>query len=311
MRRRRWAPAARPFRQHHPAAGPAGDRRRRDHGLRRQPWRIRRHHHLRLQHSRRDPHPAAGDLQRAAGAGRRGGGGAAVRAVDPSGAGRGRSGRTGPAPRARDAGAMSVTVALRHGFGGFRTRSRVCDSRRAASPRCSVPPVPARSTVVGAIAGLLRPHRRPHRAAAARCCSTPMPGCSCRRMPGASATVFQDARLFPHMSVEDNLRFGWRRAPTRAGEDEIDHVIALLGLGGLARRRPARLSGGEKGRVALGRALLSSPQTAAARRAAGGARCRAQGRDPALSRTPARRDPAFRCSMSAIRSTRSRAWPTT
>ena len=71
--------------------------------------------------------------------------------------------------------------------------------------------------------------------------------------------VFQDARLFPHMSVENNLLFGWRRSPARAAPEEIDRIVALLGLGPLLPRAPSRLSGGEKSRVALGRALLSSP----------------------------------------------------
>jgi molybdate transport system ATP-binding protein len=71
--------------------------------------------------------------------------------------------------------------------------------------------------------------------------------------------VFQDARLFPHMSVEKNLLFGWRRSEVRAGADEINRIIALLGLRHLMARSPKNLSGGEKNRVALGRALLSSP----------------------------------------------------
>jgi molybdate transport system ATP-binding protein len=72
--------------------------------------------------------------------------------------------------------------------------------------------------------------------------------------------MFQDGRLFPHMSVEDNLKFGWRRAENRASPAEIAHLLALLGLEPLLRRSPHHLSGGEKSRVALGRALLSSPR---------------------------------------------------
>ena len=69
--------------------------------------------------------------------------------------------------------------------------------------------------------------------------------------------VFQDLRLFPHMSVASNLRYGLRRAPD--GPIAFDDVVELLGLSGLLERRPARLSGGEKSRVAIGRALLSQP----------------------------------------------------
>ena len=69
--------------------------------------------------------------------------------------------------------------------------------------------------------------------------------------------VFQDSRLFPHMSVATNLRFGMRRvAPGPIGFDE---VVELLGIGGLLDRRPHTLSGGERQRVGIGRALLAQP----------------------------------------------------
>lgn len=63
--------------------------------------------------------------------------------------------------------------------------------------------------------------------------------------------VYQDARLFPHMTVLQNLRYG--------GRDNEADIIDLLGLGHLLTRRPATLSGGEAQRVALGRALMSGP----------------------------------------------------
>src|SRR6185369_3537262 len=72
--------------------------------------------------------------------------------------------------------------------------------------------------------------------------------------------VFQDALLFPHMDVEANLTYGQRlRAPVDRLIDEA-HVVELLGLGPMLRRRPATLSGGEKQRVAIGRALLAQPR---------------------------------------------------
>lgn len=69
--------------------------------------------------------------------------------------------------------------------------------------------------------------------------------------------VFQDARLFPHYTVGGNLRYGLQRA--RIGQHNIsfDAVVELLGIGHLLQRRPLQLSGGEKQRVALGRALLA------------------------------------------------------
>ncbi len=69
--------------------------------------------------------------------------------------------------------------------------------------------------------------------------------------------VFQDARLFPHMSVRDNLRYGM---PHRHQPDRFDAAVQLLGLAGLLKRKPAQLSGGQIRRVAIGRALLREPR---------------------------------------------------
>ncbi len=70
--------------------------------------------------------------------------------------------------------------------------------------------------------------------------------------------VFQDGRLFPHLSARANLRYGLVRAP--AGSIGFDAVVQLLGLAGLLDRRPVTLSGGERQRVAIGRALLAQPR---------------------------------------------------
>jgi len=72
--------------------------------------------------------------------------------------------------------------------------------------------------------------------------------------------VFQDARLFPHLNVRGNLRYGLKRAPAEPHGISFDAVTELLGLAPLLARRPYTLSGGERQRVALGRALLSQPQ---------------------------------------------------
>lgn len=68
--------------------------------------------------------------------------------------------------------------------------------------------------------------------------------------------LFQDLRLFPHMRVDANLRYG-RRPGGRLSQEE---VLAFLGIGHLLHRLPATLSGGEAQRVAIGRALLSAPR---------------------------------------------------
>ncbi len=69
--------------------------------------------------------------------------------------------------------------------------------------------------------------------------------------------VFQEPRLFPHLNVTANLLYG---RPKGAPKAKLDEVADLLEIGALLDRRPRRLSGGEKQRVAIGRALLSDPQ---------------------------------------------------
>jgi molybdate transport system ATP-binding protein len=72
--------------------------------------------------------------------------------------------------------------------------------------------------------------------------------------------VFQDGRLLPHLTVRQNLLYGRWFAPPSERRGEVDRIADLLGISALVDRRPARLSGGEKQRVAIGRALLASPR---------------------------------------------------
>ncbi len=71
--------------------------------------------------------------------------------------------------------------------------------------------------------------------------------------------VFQDLRLFPHRSVEDNLTYGLKLVAAGRRRLELPDVIDAMELGPLLRRRPDEISGGERQRVALGRALLAMP----------------------------------------------------
>lgn len=71
--------------------------------------------------------------------------------------------------------------------------------------------------------------------------------------------VFQEANLFPHLSVRGNLDYGYKRLPESARRLAFDQVIDLLGVETLLERRTAHLSGGERQRVAIARALLTSP----------------------------------------------------
>ena len=71
--------------------------------------------------------------------------------------------------------------------------------------------------------------------------------------------VFQDARLFPHLTVAQNLDYGRWFRPRALRRADRDKIVEMLGIGSILARRPAALSGGEKQRVAIGRALLSDP----------------------------------------------------
>jgi molybdate transport system ATP-binding protein len=74
--------------------------------------------------------------------------------------------------------------------------------------------------------------------------------------------VFQEASLFPHLSVQGNLDYGVKRRATASPADNghVDQIVQLLGIGHLLDRKPDRLSGGERQRVAIARALLTQPR---------------------------------------------------
>jgi molybdate transport system ATP-binding protein len=72
--------------------------------------------------------------------------------------------------------------------------------------------------------------------------------------------VFQEGRLFPHMTVARNLDYGRRMSGVPDESSERERVIAMLDIGALLKRRPGHLSGGERQRVAFGRALLMKPR---------------------------------------------------
>jgi molybdate transport system ATP-binding protein len=72
--------------------------------------------------------------------------------------------------------------------------------------------------------------------------------------------VFQEDRLFPHMTVRSNLTYGMKLVPPDERRIDFDSVVHLLDIAGLLDRRPHNLSGGEKQRVSIGRALLASPR---------------------------------------------------
>ena len=153
-----------------------------------------------------------------------------------------------------------IEVALRHRFGakGFALDAAFTAPAEGVTALFG-PSGCGKSTILAAVAGLLQPEAGRVKIGdatlfdSARRVSLPPE----RRRCGV---VFQDARLFPHMSVESNLRYGLRRAQPGAQGPAFEEVVALLGLEALLARRPPGLSGGERQRVALGRALLARPR---------------------------------------------------
>jgi molybdate transport system ATP-binding protein len=152
-----------------------------------------------------------------------------------------------------------LEVALRHRYPGGFTLDVAFAAPSGQVTALFGPSGCGKSSILAAIAGLLRPEEGRVALGGVALLDTT------RRIalpPEARrcGLVFQEARLFPHLSVETNLRYGLRRAPRGATGPSFEQVVALLAIAPLLGRRPAGLSGGERQRVALGRALLSRPR---------------------------------------------------
>jgi molybdate transport system ATP-binding protein len=116
-----------------------------------------------------------------------------------------------------------------------------------------------KTSLVNAIAGLIRPMRG-HIVVDGEVLTDTASGVFVPARRRHVGYVFQEGRLFPHLTLRQNLLYGHWFASRRGRPGEVDHIIDLLGLGELLGRRPANLSGGEKQRVAIGRALLAQPR---------------------------------------------------
>ena len=116
-----------------------------------------------------------------------------------------------------------------------------------------------KTTVLNCVAGLMRPDRGRIAVAGATLFDSAA-GVNLPPERRRAGYVFQDARLFPHLKVEANLRFGERLAAAEQRWIGHDEVVEFLGIDHLLSRWPATLSGGEIRRVAIGRALLAAPR---------------------------------------------------
>jgi molybdate transport system ATP-binding protein len=116
-----------------------------------------------------------------------------------------------------------------------------------------------KTTLINALAGLIRPDRG-RIAVEGEVLFSAADGIDYRPERRRLGYVFQESRLFPHYTVRGNLTYGMPRAKPRDPALAFDAVVDLLRLAPLLTRRPYHLSGGEKQRVAIGRALLADPQ---------------------------------------------------
>ena len=152
---------------------------------------------------------------------------------------------------------MTLEVALRHRLGAFAldVAFEAPGGVTALFGRSGS----GKTTVVDAVAGLLRPDEG-RIVLGDRTLLDTEAGVRVPAHRRRMGYVFQDARLFPHLSVRRNLLYGRRFAPDGEAVGDLGDVVDLLGLGRLLERRPGALSGGERQRVAIGRALLSGPR---------------------------------------------------
>ncbi|TIS55137.1 molybdenum ABC transporter ATP-binding protein [Mesorhizobium sp.] len=152
---------------------------------------------------------------------------------------------------------MTVFVDIGHRLGDFGIDARFESAGRLTA--LFGPSGSGKTTLINLIAGLIRPDRG-RIAVDGRVLVDTDAGLFVPKHKRRIGMVFQDARLFPHMSVAANLRYGRWFTPAAERYADINAVVDLLGIGALLERRPAKLSGGEKQRVAIGRALLASPK---------------------------------------------------
>ncbi len=151
---------------------------------------------------------------------------------------------------------MTLHITLQHRFTGFTLD--VAIEAPAGVTALFGRSGSGKTTVINAVAGLLRPDQGKVVADGVTLTDTAA-GVNLPPYLRRIGYVFQDARLFPHLTVRQNLLYGRWFAPKSDGAG-LARIVDLLGIGPLLTRRPGALSGGEKQRVAIGRAILSNPR---------------------------------------------------
>jgi len=152
---------------------------------------------------------------------------------------------------------MRIEIDVERQLGAFRLRAPF--SSDAAVTALFGRSGCGKSTVLNLVAGLLRPDRG-RIAIGERVLFDSASGIDVAPEKRRVGYVFQDGLLLPHLNVRQNLVYGRWFTPAAERWADFDKIVALLDLAPLLERRPHRLSGGEKQRVAIGRALLASPQ---------------------------------------------------
>ncbi|MCT4654424.1 MAG: molybdenum ABC transporter ATP-binding protein [Cohaesibacter sp.] len=152
---------------------------------------------------------------------------------------------------------MSLSVSINHKAGDFDL-DLAFDLEAGGLTALFGPSGAGKSLAINAIAGLITPQEG-HIELDGKLLYCSKKGINIPTHRRKIAYMFQDSRLFPHMTISKNLLFGAKRCTSPPTQDEIDTLTKLLDITHLLDRYPAHLSGGEKQRVALGRALLSNP----------------------------------------------------
>jgi molybdate transport system ATP-binding protein len=150
-----------------------------------------------------------------------------------------------------------IEIEVSHRLGAFAIEAHVI-ARGATLALCG-PSGAGKTTLLNIIAGLIRPREGRIVVDGVIFLDTAA-GVDLPPRQRQVGYVFQELRLFPHLKVEGNLLYGRRFARSSERLVDFDHVVDLLGIRSLLGRRPGRLSGGEKQRVAIGRALLADPR---------------------------------------------------